>query len=101
MALKDAVGVVTGHVEASPQGSANCDKQGVVALAKLFERHVVAQFRVEFNVDTQVEDCLDFGGQQSPVETILGNAEQHHATQNPGRFVDRDLVPMAAQIMGG
>ncbi len=53
------------------------------------------------DVHTQIDDDLDLTGQQTPIEAVFGDAQQHHSAQMACRFIDAHLIAETSQIVGG
>ena len=61
----------------------------------------VLDLGVELERDAQIEDALDLGVQDLARQTVLGDAEAHHAAGEGAGLLDRHLVAQARQMIGG
>ena len=64
-------------------------------------RHEIGDFVVQDDLDADSADALDLAVQHFPRQTVLGDAEVHHAASHRSRLVDDDWWPRQRQVPGG
>ncbi|EXI73933.1 MAG: hypothetical protein AW07_02071 [Candidatus Accumulibacter sp. SK-11] len=76
-------------------------EEGSVEAAFLHGFEDVVDLAAELDLDPEVNDPLHLGFEHVARQAVLGNAEAHHAAEQRPRFLDRDLMAEAAQVVGG
>ena len=75
-------------------------EEGCIESAVLHALFDVGDFGVELECHTQIKDALHFRIEHLAWQTILGDAEAHHASCQRTRFLYLNLMPQARQMIG-
>src|SRR5206468_10210495 len=98
---RDAGQADTGSGDVAPLVDAGRDQHGVVALAQLGERDVAADLTVEMERDAGPAQQLFAALHDLLLELEVRDAVDQQAADPVVAIVDRDLVALAAQLLGG